>query len=108
MPLRRAMPALLTRTETCPILSAIFLATATQSSRRVTSRAKLSALPPASREFQRRLGRGFLVHIEQHHPRGLAGIAERDRAPDAGACAGDDSNVVLEKGHGRGFLCFWF
>jgi hypothetical protein len=43
------MPALLTRIETCPTLSATFLAIATQSSRLVTSRAKLSALPPASR-----------------------------------------------------------
>src|SRR4029453_11422148 len=37
MPLRRAMPALLTRIDTCPTLSAICLATAMQSSRLVTS-----------------------------------------------------------------------
>ena len=49
MPLRRAMPALLTRIETCPTVSAIFFATATQSSRLVTSSTKLSALPPALR-----------------------------------------------------------
>ena len=49
MPLRRAMPALLTRIETCPTLSAICLAIATQASRLVTSSLKLSALPPASR-----------------------------------------------------------
>ena len=49
MPLRRAMPALLTRIETGPTLSATCLAIAMQSSRLVTSSAKLSALPPASR-----------------------------------------------------------
>ena len=49
MPLRRTMPALLTRIETCPTLSAICFAIATQSSRLATSSAKLSALPPASR-----------------------------------------------------------
>ena len=51
MPLRRAMPALLTRIETCPTVSAIFFATATQSSRLVTSSTELSALPPACRGF---------------------------------------------------------
>ena len=58
-------------------------------------------------DFLRRFGRRLLVHVEQHHARALAGIAVRDRAPDAGACAGDDRDVILEKGHG-GFLCFWF
>jgi hypothetical protein len=56
-------------------------------------------------DFLRRLGRGLLVPIEQHDPRALAGIAGRNRAPDAGACAGDDGDVILEKGHGA-FLCF--
>ena len=84
MPLRRAMPALLTRIETCPTLSAICLAIATQSSRLVTSSTKLSALPPASRISCAALGRRLLVHVEQHDPRALARIAERDRAPDAG------------------------
>ena len=49
MPLRRAMPALLTRIETGPTLSATCFAIATQSSRLVTSSAKLWALPPALR-----------------------------------------------------------
>lgn len=44
--LRRVIPALLTRIETCPILSATCPANAKQSSRLVTSSAKLSALPP--------------------------------------------------------------
>ena len=49
MPLRRAMPALLTSTVTAPTLSATCFATAMQSSRLVTSSTKLSAAPPASR-----------------------------------------------------------
>ena len=51
-------------------------------------------------DFAGHAGRRLLVHVEQHHARALAGIAFRDRAPDAGACAGDDSDVILEKGHG--------
>src|ERR1700738_4491199 len=51
-----------------------------------------------------RFGRRLLVDVEQHHPRALAGITERDRAPDAGSCAGDDRDMVLQKRHRRGFL----
>ena len=40
------------------------------------------------------------VDIERDHPRALAGIADRDRAPDAGARAGDDRDVRLKEGHG--------
>jgi len=58
-------------------------------------------------DFLRRIGRRLLVHVEQHHSRAFAGVAFRDRAPDAGAGAGDDRDVVLEKGHGS-FLCFGF
>jgi hypothetical protein len=32
--------------------------------------------------------------------RAFAGVTRRDCAPDAGARAGDDSNVVFEKRHG--------
>ena len=61
-------------------------------------------------DFLCHVGRRLLVDVEQHDPRALARIAVRDRAPDAGACAGDDRDVILEKGHGRGssvFLVFW-
>ncbi len=55
-----------------------------------------------------RLFGGLAVDVEQHHLGALAGIAERNRAPDAGACAGDNRDVILEKaGHGY-FLCFGF
>ena len=100
MPLRRAMPALLTRIETGPTCSAIAFG----------DRDAILALGDVEREtlglaagiadFLRRLGRRLLVDVEQHDLRALAGIAGRDRAPDAGACAGDDGDVVLEKGHG--------
>ena len=50
------------------------------------------------------LGRGFAgrlaIDVEREDLRALAGIAERDGAADAGACAGDDRDVVLQKpGH---------
>ena len=101
MPLRRAMPALLTRIETCPTLSATFLAIAMQSSRLVTSSAKLSALPPASRISLATSAAAFSFMSSMHDPRALAGIAVRDRAPDAGACAGDDRDVVVREGAWR-------
>ena len=105
MPLRRAMPALLTRIETCPTLSAICFAIATQSSRLVDVERKALGLAAGVADFLRGFRRRLLVHVEQHDPRALAGVAVRDRAPDAGACAGDDGDMILEKGHGR-FLCF--
>jgi len=83
MPLRRAMPALLTRIVTGPTFSAMRFAIAHASSRRVTSSAKLSALPPASANLPGGLGGRCLVHVEQHHARALACVAERDGAPDA-------------------------
>src|SRR3954451_8738256 len=65
--LRRVIPALLTRIETCPTSSATCLASAKQSSRLVTSSAKLAALPPDLRiplgGFRDRVG----VDVEQHH-----------------------------------------
>ena len=57
-------------------------------------------MPPASLTSFARLRRGFGVDIERDHPRALAGIADRDRAADAGARAGDDRDVGCEKGHG--------
>jgi hypothetical protein len=51
-------------------------------------------------DFLRRLGGRLLLAVEQHDARAFAGIADRDRAPDAGACAGDDGDVIVEKGHG--------
>jgi hypothetical protein len=62
-----------------------------------------AAIANLLRGFARRL----LVDVEQHHARALARIAGCDRAPDAGACAGDDRDVVFEKGHER-FLWVWF
>ena len=50
-------------------------------------------------DFLRGLRRRLLVPVEQHDARALAGIAERDGAPDAGACTGDDGDLILEKGH---------
>ena len=51
----------------------------------------------------RRFGRRLLVDIEHHHARALARIAQRDGAADAGACAGDDRDVIFEKAWS--FLC---
>ena len=51
-------------------------------------------------DFLRGFRRRLLVPVEQHDARALAGVADRDRAADAGACAGDDGDVILEKGHG--------
>src|SRR5439155_25025911 len=51
-------------------------------------------------DFLRDIGRCLLVHVRYHHPRAFAGIAVRDRAPDAGAGTGDDRDMILEKGHG--------
>ncbi len=100
MPLRRAMPALLTRIETCPTLSATCFAIATQSSRSGDVERKTLGLAAGVADLLRRLRRRLLVDVEQHHPRALARIAERDGAPDAGAGAGDDRDMVPEKGHG--------
>ncbi len=50
-------------------------------------------------DLLRGLGCRLLVPVEQDDPRTLAGIADRDGAPDAGACTGDDGDVILEKGH---------
>src|SRR3954452_896075 len=105
MPLRRAMPALLTRIETSPTLSATCFAIAMQSSRLVTSSEKLSALPPASRISFAVSRRSLAVDIEHHQPCALAGIAGGDRTADAGASAGDGGDVVGEQGHGD-FLLF--
>ena len=45
-------------------------------------------------DFARHIGRRLLVHVEQHDPRAFARIAVRDRAPDAGTCAGNDCDVI--------------
>ena len=46
------------------------------------------------------VGGGLRVDICHDDPCALAGIAVCDGASDAGAGAGDDSDVVGEKGHG--------
>ena len=46
------------------------------------------------------LGRRVAVEVERDHPRALARIADRNRPPDPGARAGDDRDMVGEKGHG--------
>jgi hypothetical protein len=65
-----------------------------------------AAIANLPRGFARRL----LIDVEQHHARALARIAGRNRAPDAASCAGDDRDMVLEKGHGAssgsGFSAF--
>ena len=50
-------------------------------------------------DFLRGFRRRLLVPVEQHDACALAGVADRDGAPDAGACTGDDGDVILEKGH---------
>jgi hypothetical protein len=50
--------------------------------------------------FLRGLSRRLLVPVEQHHAGALAGVAQRDGAPDPGACTGNDGDVILEKRHG--------
>ena len=105
MPLRRAMPALLTRIETGRPCRRPASPSRRQSSRRVTSSAKAVRLAAGLADLFRGLGGRFLVHVEQHDARALACIARRDRAADAGAGAGDDGDVILQKGHG---VSFWF
>ena len=61
---------------------------------------KALGLAAAVADFLGRFGSRLLFPVEQHHPRALARIARGDRAPDAGACAGDDCDVIFEKGHG--------
>ena len=52
-----------------------------------------------------RFGRRLAIDVERGHGRALAGVAERDGAADAGACAGYDRDVILQKsGHGLSFL----
>jgi hypothetical protein len=52
----------------------------------------------------RGLGRRVGVNVERGHARALARVAEGDGAANAGAGAGDDRNVVLEKsGHEMSF-----
>ena len=69
MPLRRAMPALLTRIETWPTLSANCLAIAMQSSRLVDVERKALGLAAGIADFLRRLGRRLLVHVEHDDAR---------------------------------------
>ena len=52
-------------------------------------------------DLLRGLSRRLLVPVEQNDARTFAGVADRDGASDAGACAGDDRDMILEKGHGR-------
>ena len=47
------------------------------------------------------------VDVDERDLRALAGVAGRDRAPDSGAGAGHDRDMVFEQGHG-GFLMFRF
>ncbi len=47
-----------------------------------------------------RVACGLGVDVEQHDARALTREAGRDRAADAGGGAGDDGDVILEKGHG--------
>ncbi len=74
------------------------LATAMQSSRLDDVERETLGLAAGVANLRGGLGRRLLVHVEQHHLRALAGIAERDRAPDAGAGAGDDRDVILREG----------
>jgi hypothetical protein len=106
MPLRRTIPALLTRIETGPTLSAICFASASHSPRLATSSPQALCLAAGIADFLRRFRRRRLVDIEQHDARPFAGKAGRDRASDAAACAGDDRGMVLEKGHGVFPRCF--
>ena len=43
--------------------------------------------------------RSRVIDVEHGHPCALAGKPERNRAPDAGAGAGDDGEVIVQK-HG--------
>ena len=55
-----------------------------------------AGVPDLLGRFRRRIA----VHVEQHHARTLAAVARGDGTPDARACAGDDGDVIVEKGHG--------
>ncbi len=56
----------------------------------------------------RRFGRGLFVLVEQGDLRAFAGVAQRDRATDAGGGTGDNSDMVSEKGHGQVSSIFGF
>ncbi len=95
------MPALLTRIETAPTSLATFAATARQAVAIGDVERESLRLAAGVADFRRRLGRGLAVDVEHGDLRALARIAERDGAADAGAGAGDDRDVVLQKpGHG--------
>jgi hypothetical protein len=100
MPLRRAIPALLTRIETGPT----FFGDLFGDSDAVVTLGDVEEiahrLAAGIFDFFCHIGCRRLVRVEQHHACAFAGIAVRNRAPDAGACAGDDSDVILEKWHG--------
>ena len=52
-------------------------------------------------DLLRRRRRCCFIKVEQRHLRALPRIAERDRAADARARAGDDRDVAFEQRHGR-------
>ena len=98
--LRRLMPALLTRIETLPTSPATLRGDRAAGRPVGHVEREGCALPPASRICCGGLGRRLAVDVEHGDLRALARIAERDRAADAGASAGDRRDVVFEKpGH---------
>ena len=97
--LRRVMPALLTRIETCPTLSATCLG---QRKAIVTLRhiqRKALGLAAGLADLLGGLRDRVGIDVEQHHLRPLARIAGGDRPADAGTGARDDSDVVCEQCH---------
>ena len=48
---------------------------------------------------------GLFVEVEQHDMRAFARVTDRDGAADPGSRTSDDSDMMLEQGHG-GFLRF--
>src|SRR5262249_9425229 len=95
--LRRLIPALLTRTETCPTSLATFAAGGPPGGPvgAVCGRGWRRAAVLA--DFRGRLGGRVAVDVERDDLCALAGVAERNRAADAGACAGYDRDMIVQK-----------
>ena len=93
---RRLMPALFTRIEMLPALARHLgsIGTAGLAIRHVEREAV--GLAARVEDLLGGLPRGVGVHIEHDDARTLACVADRDRAPDAGTCAGDGRDVVFQ------------
>ena len=95
--LRRLMPALFTRIETLPTLLADLGSNGTAGLAIRHVEREAVGLAAGVEDLLGGLGRRVAVDVEHDDARTLARVAERDRAADAGARAGDGRDVVFQK-----------